>query len=67
MSRKQDRCVPRIEGELERLLEAISSGAIADLDELDEGQEALLRAAYPSIEDLEDVLLLIRDQEREER
>jgi hypothetical protein len=57
----------RSEVELERLLEAIATGTIADLDDLDEGQEALLRAAYPSIEDLDEVLFLIRNQVRDER
>ena len=53
--------------ELERLLEAIATGAIADLDDLDEGQEALLRATYPDLEDLESILDLIRGGQRESR
>jgi len=57
----------RLEGELEQLLEAISTGAIADLDDLDEGQEALLRAAYPDLEDLASILDLIRAEPREAR
>jgi hypothetical protein len=57
----------RLEGELEQLREAISTGAIADLDDLDEGQEALLRAAYPDLEDLAAILDLIRGEQRESR
>jgi hypothetical protein len=53
--------------ELERLLEAISTGSIADVDELDDAQEALLRAAYPSDDDLQKLLDRLRGTDPEER
>jgi len=53
--------------ELELLLEAIAIGTIAEVDDLDEAQEALLRAAYPTTEDLQEVFDRIRGQDREER
>jgi hypothetical protein len=68
MVRKESQSKSRpLEGELDHLLEAISTGAIADLDDLDEGQEALLRAAYPDLEDLAAILDLIRAEPREAR
>jgi hypothetical protein len=68
MTRKERTHQPRTpQGELERLLEAISTGAIADLGELDESQEALLRAAYPDLEDLEAIMDLIRGEQRDSR
>ena len=53
--------------DLERLLEAIAIGTIAEVDDLDEAQEALLRTAYPSSDDLQEILDRIRGQGREER
>ena len=53
--------------DLERLLEAIAIGTIAEVDDLDEAQEALLRTAYPSSDDLQEIFDRIRGQEREER
>ena len=53
--------------ELVRLLEAISTGSIADVDELDDAQEALLRAAYPSDDDLQKLLDRLRGTDPEER
>ena len=57
----------RRERDLERLLEAIAIGTIAEVDDLDEAQEALLRAAYPSSDDLQEVFDRIRGQDPEER
>ena len=56
----------RRERDLELLLEAISIGTIGEIDDLDEAQEALLRAAYPATDDLQEVFDRIRGQEREE-
>jgi hypothetical protein len=53
--------------ELEQLLEAISTGSIADAADLDELQQELLRSAYPQIEELEAILDLVRGQSRDER
>jgi hypothetical protein len=53
--------------DLERLLEAIAIGTIAEVDDLDEAQEALLRTAYPSSDDLQEIFDRIRGQEPEER
>ncbi len=56
----------RREQELERLLEAISAGTIADVDDLDEAQTALLRAAFPDDDDLQEVFDRIRGRDRDE-
>jgi hypothetical protein len=57
----------RRERDLERLLEAIAIGTIAEVDDLDEAQEALLRTAYPAAEDLQEVFDRIRGQDPQER
>ncbi len=57
----------RRQHELERLMEAISAGTIADVDDLDEAETALLRRAFPADDDLQKVFERIRGVEREER
>jgi len=59
--------IQRRERDLEHLLEAISTGSIAEVDDLDAAQEALLRAAYPADRDLQGVFDRIRGQDPEER
>jgi hypothetical protein len=53
--------------ELQQLLEEIGSGAIADIDELEEQDLRLLRAYYGEGEELQALLDRLRDQDREER
>ena len=57
----------RRQRDLDALLEAISIGTIAEVDELDEAQEALLRSAYPASEDLQEVFDRIRGSDPGER
>ena len=57
----------RRERDLERLLEAIAIGTIAEVDDLYVAQEALLRTAYPAAEDLQEVFDRIRGQDPQER
>ena len=52
--------------ELERLLEAISIGTVAEVGDLDPDQEALLREAYPNDDDLQKVFDRIRGEDPDE-
>jgi len=42
--------------ELEHLLELLATGSLAGIDDLDAAQQALLRAAFPEVEDLQEIL-----------
>lgn len=58
---------PKRKSELETLLEAISTGTIADVDDLQQRDIDLLRSYYGDTETLESLFDRLRDSDASER